>query len=32
MIQLPTVGWKLLANENGASPDRIIVVVVLDTT
>ena len=27
MIQLPRVGWKLLACENGASPDCIIVVV-----
>ena len=28
-IQLPRVGWRLLACENGASPDRIIVVVVV---
>ena len=28
MIQLPGVGWKLLACQNGASPDWIIVVVV----
>ena len=27
MIQLPGVGWKLLACENGASPDCIVVVV-----
>ena len=26
MIQLPRVGWKLLACANGASPDWIIVV------
>ena len=28
MIQLPRVGWRLLACENGASPDCIVVVVV----
>ena len=28
MIQLPRVGWKLLACENGASPYWILVVVV----
>ena len=28
MLQLPRVGWRLLACENGASPDCIIVVVV----
>ena len=28
MLQLPRVGWRLLACENGASPDWIIVVVV----
>ena len=27
MLQLPRVGWKLLAWKNGASPDCIIVVV-----
>ena len=27
MIQLPRVGWRLLACENGASPDCTIVVV-----
>ena len=27
MLQLPRVGWRLLACENGASPDCIIVVV-----
>ena len=27
MIQLPRVGWRLLACKNGASPDCIIVVV-----
>ena len=31
MLQLPRVGWRLLACENGASPDCIIVVVVSDT-
>ena len=29
MIQLPRIGWQLLACENGASPDCIIVVVVV---
>ena len=29
MIQLPRVGWRLLACENGASPDCIIIVVVV---
>ena len=29
MIQLPRVGWRLLACQNGASPDCIIVVVVV---
>ena len=28
VIQLPRVGWRLLACENGAFPDCIIVVVV----
>ena len=28
MLQLPRVGWRLLACQNGASPDCIIVVVV----
>ena len=28
MLQLPRVGWRLLACKNGASPDCIIVVVV----
>ena len=31
MIQLPRVGWRLLACKSGASPDCNIVVVVLDT-
>ena len=30
MIQLFRVGWRLLACENGASPDCIVVVVVFD--
>ena len=30
MLQLPRVAWRLLACENGASPDCIIVVVVSD--
>ena len=30
MIQLPRMGWRLLACQNGASPDWIIDVVVLD--
>ena len=29
MIQLPRVEWRLLACENGASPDCIIVVVLV---
>ena len=29
MIQLPRVGWRLLACQNGASPDCIMVVVVV---
>ena len=29
MIQLPRVGWRPLACENGASPDCIIVVLVV---
>ena len=29
MLQLPRVEWRLLACENGASPDCIIVVVVV---
>ena len=29
MLQLPRVGWRLLACQNGASPDCIIVVVVV---
>ena len=29
MLQLPRVEWKLLACKNGASPDCIIVVVVV---
>ena len=28
MLQLPRVGWRLLACQNGASPDSLIVVVV----
>ena len=31
MIQLSRVGWRLLACENGASPDCLVVVVVSDT-
>ena len=27
MLQLPRVGWWLLACENGASPDCIVVVI-----
>ena len=30
MLQLPRVGWRLLACLNGASPDCIVVVVALD--
>ena len=30
MIQLPRVGWRLVACENGASPDCTIVVVLSD--
>ena len=29
MLQLPRVGWRLLASENGAPPDCIIIVVVV---
>ena len=29
MLQLPRVGWRLLACINGASPDCIIVVVIV---
>ena len=29
MIQLPRVGWRLLACKNGASPDCIIVFVIV---
>ena len=30
MIQLPRMGWRLLACQNGASPDWIVDVVVMD--
>ena len=29
MLQLPRVGWRLLAFQDGASPDCIVVVVVV---
>ena len=32
MLQLPRVEWRLLACENGASPDCFIVVVVISDT